>query len=99
MTSWHIPPNHIPRFWDRGKFAFHRQAESKPIQLACRITVDWREAQAFEPPRGSRTHVSLKVMTIRDDGTGRIKLFGSLCIQFFQVNIDCTWQMSFIVLI
>src|SRR5262249_29839231 len=54
---------------------FERQPEGAPVGLAGRVVVDASEADALEPPRGSRAHVSLVVVAV--DITGRPRSSGA----------------------
>src|SRR5262249_58619446 len=46
--------------------SFEREAEGAPVGLAGDVVVDAGEADAFEPPRGSWAHVSLRVVAVDD---------------------------------
>src|SRR3712207_8418598 len=43
-----------------------RSPPRPPVGLAGDVVVDVREAEALEPPRGSRAHVSLVVVAVDD---------------------------------
>ena len=50
------------------QFSIERQVIGEPVQFTGDIIEDQLEAESFEPPRGSRTEVSLVVMAVDDNG-------------------------------
>jgi len=69
-------------------FPLTRQPGSEPVGLARLIAMDVPEAEANEPRRGPCAHVSLVVVTVRDDRSVCVEPFGSLSIQGLQRDID-----------
>ncbi len=71
-----------------GGIALVAQPERQPVHLARDIVVDPLEPEAFEPPRGSRAHVSLEVVAIHDDWPGGIDTRRCLGVEFLEGKVD-----------
>jgi hypothetical protein len=73
--------------------SFERQPERTPVGLAGRVVVDAREADVFEPPRGSRTEVSLVVVAVDDHRSLRIELRRRGSVERLEWKVQRTGQV------
>src|SRR5581483_7155567 len=57
------------------------------------------EAERFEPPRGSRAHVSLVVVAVDDDRPVAVELTRPLPFQLLEGDVDCAREVLFFVFV
>ena len=69
-------------------FSLERKPEGAPVGLTGDVVVDADEAEVFEPPRGSRARVSLRVVAVDDHRPLRVERGRRVAVERLQRDVD-----------
>jgi hypothetical protein len=84
---------------DLGKLAFNRQPEGKPILFSGDIIKDRFKSKRLEPPRGSRTQVSLQIVAVNDNWLALVKFGRRFSLELPEWDVDRPRKVCLIVLL
>ena len=73
--------------------AFERQSGRAPVGFARGVVMNLGEADALEPPRGSRAQVSLGVVAVDDHRPAALELVRRPAVELLERNVDRPWQV------
>jgi hypothetical protein len=97
-TPWNLSFHLVDHHRRIPLLSFHWQAIGQPVDFSRFIIKYLLEAQAFEPPRGSWTQVSLIVVAINDDRPVFLQFAGRLLVERLKWNVDGLGKMPFLIL-